>query len=290
MIKQCTCRVKSWALSGLLAGLLIVPGTVRAEQSETTAGNGAAEMARKLQDPLANIAAVMTDNDIGFGVGDDDIGYSFQIQPVYSFDFLEQGFTFIPRAVIPIMGVPPLADVPRLGDPRPAGGDITWGLGDIVTQFFFAPKTESGWKWGVGPQLSWRTRTDSRVGGPGWGAGAAGVVVGNLTAQLSFAGILNQLWSYDGDFSTMGFQPNLYYNLESIPGAYVAYNASISADWKANSSNIWTVPLGAVVGRTFDMGGGYGLDLSVGPYWNVIKPDGGADWFLRFGVTILFPK
>ena len=88
----------------------------------------------------------------------------------------------------------------------------------------------------------------------------------------------------------MGFQPNLYYNFESIPGAYVAYNASIRADWKRSSDNTWTVPLGAIVGRTFDMGGGYGLDLSNGPYWNVVKPDNAADWFLEFGVTLLFPK
>ena len=46
---------------------------------------------------------------------------------------------------------------------------------------------------------------------------------------------------------------------------------------------------GALVGRTFDMGGGYGLDLGIGPYWNVVKPDGGADWFIKFQVSVLFP-
>jgi len=256
----------------------------------TDKGGGAAEMARKLQDPLANIAALMTDNDILFKTGDDDTSYSFQLQPIYAFDFPEMGFTFLPRAVIPIVGAAPLSDLPRLGEPRPSGGSNTWGLSDIITQFFFSPKTKSRWKWGIGPQLSWKTRTDDRVGGPGWGAGPVGILVGNFTEQLSFAGILNQLWSYDGDFSTMGVQPMLYYNFKSVPGAYVAYNAIISADWKADSNNTWTLPLGAVIGRTFDMGKGYGLDLSTGPYWNVVKPDGGADWFLKFGITVLFPK
>jgi len=180
---------------------------------QSAKGGGAAEMARKLQDPLANIAALMTDNDILFKTGNDDTSYSCQFQPVYAFDFPEKGFTFLPRAVMPIIGAAPESDLPRLGEPRPSGGGTTWGLGDIVTQFFFSPKTKSSWKWGIGPQLSWKTRTDDKVGGPGWGAGAAGVLVGNFTEQLSFAGILNQLWSYDGDFSTMGFQPNLYYNL-----------------------------------------------------------------------------
>ena len=167
-------------------------------------GGGAAEMARKLQDPLANISAVMTDNDIQFKTGDDETSYSFQLQPVYAFDFPEQGFTFIPRALIPIIGAAPESTFPELGDPRPAGGSTTWGLSDIITQFFFAPKTATKWKWGVGPQISWKTRTDDKVGGPGWGSGLAGVVVGNLTEQLSFAGFLNQHWSFDGDYSTMG--------------------------------------------------------------------------------------
>jgi len=35
----------------------------------------------------------------------------------------------------------------------------------------------------------------------------------------------------------------------------------------------WTILLEAIVGRTFDMGKGYGLDLSIWPYWNVVKPE-----------------
>ena len=253
-------------------------------------GGGAAEMARKLQDPLANISALMTDNDIQFKTGDDDTSYSFQLQPVYAFDFPEQGFTFIPRAIIPIIGAAPESTFPKLGDPRPAGDGTTWGVSDIVTQFFFAPKTEAKWKWGVGPQISWETRTEDKVGGPGWGAGLAGVLVGNLTEQLSFAGFLNQQWSFDGDYSTMGFQPNLYYNFKAIEGAFVAYNASITANWKADSDNTWTVPLGIYAGRMFDLGKGYGLEIGLGPYGNVVKPEGAADWFLKFQVNFLFPK
>ena len=116
------------------------------------------------------------------------------------------------------------------------------------------------------------------------------MLVGNLTDRLSFAGIINQQWSFDGDYSTMGFQPNLYYNFKSIEGAFVAYNASITANWKADSGNRWTVPLGIYAGRMFDLGSGYGLEIGAGPYWNVEKPDGAADWFLKFQVNFIFPK
>jgi hypothetical protein len=42
------------------------------------------EMARKAQDPLGDIRALMTDNTIAFGGGEseDDITYGFQLQPV----------------------------------------------------------------------------------------------------------------------------------------------------------------------------------------------------------------
>ena len=65
----------------------------------------AAEMARKMQNPLASIKAIMTDNTIGFDTGSDDgTSYGFQIQPVYAIDLEEGGFTFIPRAVLPVSG------------------------------------------------------------------------------------------------------------------------------------------------------------------------------------------
>ena len=33
----------------------------------------------------------------------------------------------------------------------------------------------------------------------------------------------------------------------------------------------------------------YGLDISSGPYWNVKRPDGAAEFQLKWGVTLLFP-
>jgi hypothetical protein len=162
-------------------------------------------------------------------------------------------------------------------------------LGDSVLQFFVAPHSKGKWKWGVGPQLSLATHTDSDLRGPDWGAGAAGVVVGDITENLSFAGIVGNLWSFDGDFNSGMFQPMFFYNFDSIPGAYVAYNAVISADWKADSDNTWTVPLGLSIGRTFDMGGGHGFDVIIGPYKNVVRPDGAADWMIRFGINWIFP-
>lgn len=256
------------------------------------ADSGAEEMARKLQNPLANIKAVMTDSTIGFNTGvTDDTSFNFQIQPVYAVDFEKQGFTFIPRGVIPIIGIEPGADFPILdssGSPTGRSGP-TWGLGDSIFQAFFAPHTKSPVKFGFGPQFSLPTATNSRLEGPGWGAGVAGVVTGSISENISFAGIVGNHWGENNNFNVMSIQPMFFYNVAAVPGMSIAYNATIAADWSAKSSDRWTVPLGLSLGRTFDMGNGNGLDISGGPYYNVVRPTGAADWMFRFGITWIFP-
>jgi hypothetical protein len=277
---------KPLVLGGLLAlGLAALAGAQEPEDG----GGGAAAMARQMQDPLANIKALITDNAIGFQAGDGNPAYGFQLQPIYAIDLPERGFTLLPRAVIPFMGIPPESEFPKLGQPRPAGGGTVWGLGDIILQTFVAPKTKGSWKWGIGPQVSLSTHTDPFLRGPDWGAGAVGVVTGGVGENISVAGIIGNLWSFDGQFNSMIIQPMVFYNIAALPGAYFGYNAPIGANWKASSSDIWTVPLGISVGKTFDMGKGNGLDLMIGPYYNVVRPDGGAEWSLRFGINWMFP-
>lgn len=255
--------------------------------------DAAAEMARKMNNPLANIKAVMTDNAIGFDTGDDDgTSYGFQIQPVYAIDMPERGFTFIPRAVIPVVGLEPGTRVPRVGidgNPTPSKGNAVWGLGDTMIQLFFAPHSDSAWKWGIGPTISLATHSKSELKGADWGAGLAGVITGSITPDLAFAGIVGNHWSFNGEFNVATIQPMFFYGVPSSPGTTIAYNAVISADWNADADDRWTVPLGLSVGRTFDMGGGKGLDMSIGPYYNVVRPDGAARWQLRFGINWLFP-
>ena len=284
------------SLLALLAGLC---GASRAMAD----GDGAAKLAALLQDPLANLAAVMTDNTFSFksGPDHDNKAYEFNIQPVYSLNFPELGITVIPRAMIPIVGVKPGSDLPRLGfdefdDPVLTGGNDKgreWGLSDIVTQFFITPMGQEGWKWGAGPMISWKTRTDNDVKGAGGGAGPIGVLVGAL-GPIDVAVMGGHLWGFDGDFSTSIMQPMLYYNSESIVGAYLAYNNTASYDHKTKdgNGNSWTIPLGLTAGRTFDMGGGHGFDFSIGGYhlpsWGRAK--GGAKYQLKLGLTWVFPR
>ena len=270
----------------LLASPALTQDDTATTSDDAADSSAAAEMARKLQDPLASIAAIMTDNDILFKTGQDETSFSFQIQPVKAFSF--EKLNFIARAVVPIMGLAPEAQRPVVGPPLPAGESHTWGLGDISTQFFFSPKTSSSVKWGLGPMVSWRARTDQKLGGPGWGAGPIAVLVGGA-GNVSVALLGGHLWNFDDTFSLTFIQPMVFYNFPNAPGWTVGYNNTISHDWKASSNNAWTVPLGAMVGKTTDVGGGYGIDVSLGFYWNVARPEGAANGTIKWGVTLLMP-
>lgn len=249
----------------------------------------AEEMARKLQDPLASIKALMTDNDVLFKTGQDKTSYSFQLQPVYAVPFEERGFNFVTRGIIPYLGIAPQGQRPNLGEPLPPGDSRTWGLSDMTLQFFFSPRTDNPWKWGLGPMFSLKTRTESKLSGAGWGAGPVAVLVGNLSAQVSTAFVAGHLWGDENSFSTSILQPMVFYNLAGLPGAAISYSNTIAYDWNTSSGNSWTVPLGASISRTFALKGGTGLDMSLGYYYNVEKPQGAADSALKWAVSLIFP-
>jgi hypothetical protein len=248
--------------------------------------NDDAEALRKAQDPLADVKALMTDNTIAFGTADDQTSYGFQLQPVYSVP-TDLGFNFIARGIIPIIGAQEGAGLPKLGSEPVSGSGLTWGISDIMFQGFFVPKTEGSVKFGFGPQVSLRTRTDNVVGGPGWGGGLAGVVFG-FAGKVSYGAILGHHWGEDG-FNLTTVQPIVFYNTDLFGGSYIGYNNSITYDWSASESNAWQLPVGLTVGKTVILESGYMIDLNLGGYHLTTSPQGGADWQFKFGISLFLP-
>ena len=248
----------------------------------------AAEMAKKLQDPLAHISAIMSDNDLLFKTGNDDFSFSSSIQPVQAWSLDDKGFNFIFRAVVPVVALAPEASKPPYIDEPVSSSGTTFGLSDIITQYFFSPKTDGAWKWGLGPMISLRTRTSDKLAGPGWGAGPVGVLVGGA-GDFSFAFIGGHLWGDQDGFSTTIFQPMVYYNFPSSPGLALSYNNQWSYSWSASSGNEWSLPLGLSISKTFAMKGNHGMDLGIGPYWMAAKPKGAAESMIRITFAWLFP-
>ena len=96
-----------------------------------------------------------------------------------------------------------------------------------MLQFFFSPRTDAPYKWGVGPMVSLRTRTDSKLAGAGWGGGPVLIFVGDI-GNLSTAFIGGHLWGEEDGFSTTFLQPMFFYNL---PNAWnIQYNNIVAYD------------------------------------------------------------
>ena len=245
-----------------------------------------AEMARKAQDPLGNVKALMTDNTIAFNGGpSEDTSYNFQLQPVYAIEN-DSSWNMLLRGIVPIIGIEPGVVAPPLGpEPRPSSGS-TWGIGDTLVQMFFSPKSDARWKWGVGPQVSLDTSTSSRVAGPGWGYGVAGVVFGGIgNTALGVIGMYH--WG-ERDFEIGTIQLIALYNFPNAPGYSLGYNNALTYNRKATSGNKWQVPLGLTFGRMILLGSGNGLDLGIGAYDLAESPDGGHSWQLKFGISYFF--
>ena len=238
---------------------------------------------RKAQDPLADMRAVMTDNTISFKTADDETSYGFQIQPVYSIA-TDRGVNVIARAVIPIVGVPKGASLPKLGAGPAPGRGTKWGLSDIILQTFITPQTDADIKWGVGPQISLRTRNSAQVGGAGWGSGFGGVVFGAAGA-LSYGALVSHHWGQAG-FSLTTLQPILFYALEAFGGSYFGYSNAATYNWDATPSNRWQVPLGLTFGKTFIIGSS-ALDVNLGAYRLAVRPSGGAKSQIKFGISLI---
>jgi hypothetical protein len=239
------------------------------------------DLAKKTQNPVADLISVPFENNINFGVGRHDRAqYVLYIQPVIPFRLTDE-WNLISRTVLPLIYQPRLA--PGVGN--------TFGLGDIQQSLFLSPAKPGALIWGAGPIVQFRTATDDVLGQGKWGAGPT---VAALTIQGPWVvgALINNVWSFAGDrdrkaFNQMLLQPIVNYNLPS--GWYVNSVPYITADWKARGSDRWTVPIGAGVGKIVRIGG-LPLDMNLAAYYNVVRPDNGAEWQLRARVNFLFPR
>ena len=81
-------------------------------------------------------------------------------------------------------------------------------------------------------------------------------------------------------------EPFINYNLDK--GWYLITDMILTANWQADSSNRWTIPLGGGVGKMFAIGS-QKMNTKIEAYYNVEKPDGAPDWSLSWTLQFLFP-
>jgi len=260
----------------ILLGLVLVCAT-----PPVWAQHDDAELAKKTQNPVADLISVPFQNNVNFGVGPhDDVQYILNIQPVIPFK-LTENWNLISRTIVPLIYQPELA---------PGVGEV-FGLGDIQESLFLSPAKPGKVIWGVGPIFQFPTATDDSLGQGKWGAGPTAVAL-TVHGPWVLGALVNNVWSFAGDsdrrdVNQMLLQPFVNYNL---PDAwYVVTAPIITADWEADGDDRWTVPIGAGVGKIVRLGK-LPVNAQASAYYNVVRPDNAAEWQLRIQIQLLFPR
>jgi hypothetical protein len=171
--------------------------------------------------------------------------------------------------------------------------DSTNGIGDTVFTAFLSPANPGEWIWGVGPVFQLPTNSTAELGNRNWGMGPSAVVLHLEKGSPWVYGVLvNNIWSLTSDkqggaYNNGLIQPFVNYNFEG--GLYLTTAPILTVNWKAENSQQWTVPLGGGVGKIFHLGK-LPVNTQISAYYNVVRPDFGANWQIRAQVQLMFPK
>ncbi len=236
------------------------------------------DLARAAQNPVASLISLPFQNNTNFDVGPQEKTQNIMnIQPVWPFE-MNEDWNLITRTIVPVISQP--AATPAQ--------DREFGLGDTVFTAFLSPKDSGEWIWGVGPALLLPTSTDDRLGAGEWGAGPSAVVL-TIRGPWVVGSLFSNVWSFTGDEQVNLFTWQYFVNYNLDDGWYLTSAPVITANWEADSDNTWTVPFGGGVGKIFKIGN-QPLNAQASAYYNVEKPEFGADWQLRLQLQFLFPK
>ena len=255
-------------------------GALFAQDAATDDKAAAAELAKKLSNPVASLISVPIQNNFDFGGGPNGDGFQYKvnIQPVVPIS-LNETWNLISRTIIPVVY-----------QEKIFGTSSQAGLSDTVQSLFFSPKapTSGGWIWGVGPVLLLPTATDDLLGTEKWGAGPTAVLLKQQNGW-TYGVLANHIWSYAGESSRAEVNATFlqpFVSFTTPKQTTFTINTESTYDW-ANSQ--WTVPLNASVAQLVKLGK-LPLQFQIGARYYAEKPANGTEWGLRFSVTFLFPN
>jgi hypothetical protein len=238
------------------------------------------DLAKASQNPVAAMISVPFQNNTNFNVGPYNRAQDvLNIQPVLPIT-LNSEWNLISRTITPLML-----------QPSPTTDSSLFGLGDISETLFLSPAQPGSIIWGVGPAVTFPTATNSILGTGKWLAGPSAVAL-VMPGHWVIGALVSNQWSFAGDESrpsvnTGLIQPFVNYNFPG--GWYASFSPIVTVNWNAASGQQWTVPLGGGIGRVFRIGK-QPLNAQVAGYYNVVHPDGAADWQLRLQLSLLFPR
>jgi len=241
-----------------------------------SSSSNAAEIAKKLANPIASLISVPFQSNWDVGIGDyNGSKMLLNVQPVIPLT-LSKKLNLITRWIIPV-----ISQFDVTGDKTGQSG-----LGDAVISGFFSP-SNSNTTWGVGPVFLVPIATNDYLGGKKFGIGPS-VVALKQSNGWTVGGLANHIFSVAGDearsdISATFVNPFVGYNWKS--GAGIILNTEYTHDW-VNELNILTIqPLFTAVTKF----GKQTISFGTGPRMH-FAPEKRPNYGLRAQIILVFPK
>jgi hypothetical protein len=273
-------RQRSASIPALIMAILLSL-TVVADEARATGLDSETELAQKTENPISDLMRIPFTNNTNFGIEPNHrTNNELKIQPVIPFR-LTRGWNLITRTLLPVIKQP---------TPSTTNAD-TWGLGAAQVSAFLSPAQSSTVFAGAGPIFQFPTTTDDVLGSRKWGAGPTAsvfVIEGPWTLGL----LVNNVWSFAGSRDRPNvnqFFAQQFLNYNFGHGWYLTSSPIVTSNWEGTSGNKWTVPLGGGVGKVFEIGN-LTFNATLQAFSNVVHPDPGPDWTLRFQIALLLPR
>jgi hypothetical protein len=252
-----------------------------ANDAGTPSASAQQSLEKAVQNPVASLISVPLQNNTNFDYGPynrtQDV---LNIQPVIPAN-ISKNWMIISRIIQPIVWQP--------YSNQNTGGE--YGLGDMVPTFFLSPRKPGKVIWGVGPAFVIPTATNDILGQGKFSMGPSVVVLAQ-PGKWTLGDLVNNVWSVAGSGSRppVNQMLNQYFiTFQLTKGLYVTSSPIITANWRASSGNIWTVPFGGGVGRVMKLGF-QPVNITAQFYGNAVCPKSTSSWSMRLQVAFLFPK
>jgi hypothetical protein len=236
---------------------------------------------KDVQNPVASLTLVPFQNSTNFDSGPFNRTQNvLDIQPVIPVN-ISSYWKVIVRIVQPVVWQP--------SPNQNTGGE--YGVGDMMPDFFFAPRHPGKLMWGIGPAFAIPTATNSVLGQGKFSMGPSAVVLVQ-PGKWTFVNLVNNVWSVAGSGSRPSVNQMLdqYFITRNLKkGWYVTSAPIITANWKAPSGSVWTVPFGGGPGRVQKLGS-QPVNWKVEFFGNAVHPKGASSWTMRLTLAFLYPK
>jgi hypothetical protein len=248
--------------------------------NSSQAQDDAAELAKKLSNPISSLISVPLQNNTDYGIGEmKGSRNTMNIQPVMPIS-ISKNLNLITRLIMPVV-----SQYNITGE-----GEKQSGLSDFVLSGFFSPAiSQNGITWGAGPAFLLPTGTNNYLTSKKFGIGPTAVGLKQF-GGFTMGALVNQIWSVAGSDSRaavnqMFLQPFFAYNWKS--GAGLGFNFEYTQNWQSATSVVWFNPV--LTGVTAV--GSQKIQLGIGPRINIIAPaELRADFGWRAVIVFLFPK